>query len=303
MLEYRPSAAASDSAESVAFLPVWRRITLQLSITVAIGALVVGAFSYLEPQLSRQLQRATGMALVALPVLMWVALSVWPEYHFGRPRRRLIAVAVVASLTASSLGLPLVEQFFRVDQWLPLQSVAQRILGYTLTVGLLDTGLKFVVLRYVVYPQALRVRSDAVAYAFAAAVGYSAYLSLVQIWRLEPTPDFAALFVLGNTAAQLASALFIALGIIESYFSDAIPLVLPLNLVVAAFASGTVSALAAGVMSGPLSTQGSGDRPILGLAILLAAISLSLAAVYFLYSNSERREREAYLGSGVNDGV
>ena len=112
------------------------------------------------------------------------------------PRRRLIGVAVISALTASAIGLPIVQEFFRVQEWLPLQSVFARMLGYTLTAGIVDAGLKFVVLRYLIYPQGLRVRGDAIAYAFAGAVGYSGFLNLALIWQLEPTWDTAAIYLL-----------------------------------------------------------------------------------------------------------
>ena len=190
-----------------------------------------------------------------------------------------------------------------LDQWLPLQSVFQRIIGFTLTAGMIDTGLKFVVLRYLIYPQALRVRSDAVAYALASAIGYSFYLSLVLVWRLEPTWNNAAIVVLSGFAIQAASSLFIALGIIESYFADAFPLVMPANLLMAAAVNGVMQALLPGLLSGPLSQAGSADRPLFGLAFLLAAATVSVAVAYFLYSNSERLEREAYVRHEGADGI
>ncbi len=278
-------------------------MSLQLALLTALGSLIVVAFTLFELPLDSRLERFAALGLTLVPLLLWAGISVYPEFQFYRPRRRLVGVAVVSALTASALGLPLIEDFFRVQEWLPLESVSQRILGYSLTVGVLDTGLKFLVLRYLIYPQALRVRSDAIAYAFAAALGYSFYLSLALVARQQPTLGFAALVVLGNLGVQLFSALFIALGIIESYFSDAFPLVLPLNLVAATAGSGLITALSPGLLSGPLSTAGSGDRPLFALGIVVATFAVTLGMVYFLYSNSERREREAYLGSGAADGI
>lgn len=303
MTDFLGNELAAEGADAMAFFPVWRRISLQLFIVALISGAIVVAVAVFGLQPGREFERVGGLALVATPPLLWLALSVLPEYQYARPRRRLIGVAVVSALSASAIGLPVVEEFFRVDQWLPLQSAAQRMLGYGLTAGLVDTGIKFVVLRYLVYPQALRVRGDAIAYAFASAIGYSFFLSLAVVLRLEPTLGFAALYVLGNLVVQLASVLFVALGIIESYFSDAFPLILPANLLIAAFSSGIVTSLTAGVMSGPMSTAGSSARPLFALAILLVSMILALALVYFLYSNSERREREAYLGSEVSDGI
>lgn len=303
MAEFLADAAADTGRPPAAFFPVWQRMSLQLALLTALGSLIVVAFALFELPLDSRLERFAALGMTLVPLLLWASISVYPEFQFYRPRRRLVGVAVVSALTASALGLPLIEDFFRVQEWLPLESVSQRILGYSLTVGVLDTGLKFLVLRYLIYPQALRVRSDAIAYAFAAALGYSFYLSLALVARQQPTLGFAALVVLGNLGVQLFSALFIALGIIESYFSDAFPLVLPLNLVAATAGSGLITALSPGLLSGPLSAAGSGDRPLFALGIVVATFAITLGMVYFLYSNSERREREAYLGSGAADGI
>ena len=302
MAQYLQNRATS-SAEAYGVLPVWRRISLQLLVLSAICGILVLGNEFLQPKLDTDFSRIVSLALVPIPVVLWLLLSLLPEYRFARPRRRLLGVAVVSGLTASAIGLPLVETFYAVDQWLPLQSVFQRIVGYTVTAGIVDTGLKFVVLRYLVYPQGLRVRSDAVAYAVASAVGYSFYLNLVLVWRMEPTWASAAIMVLANLTIQFAASLFTALGLVESYFAEAFPLVLPINLLVAALTTGVITALLPGLMSGPLSQTGNTDRPLFGFMFLLASWIAILGIVYFLYSNSERRERETYGGRGDTDGI
>lgn len=292
-----------DAADSYSILPVWRRMAMQFAILAAGLLIILVLGGVLGLRFERQVERALSLALVALPVILWLAISVLPEFRVARPRRRLIGVAVVSALTASAIGLPLVEDFFLVDQWLPLQSVLIRVLGYTLTAGVVDAGLKFAVLRYLIYPQGLRVRSDAIAYAFAGAVGYSAFLNLAFIWRLEPTWDTAAIYLLLNCTIQLASSMFIALGIIESYFSDAYALVLPINVLAAAVSTGLITALFGGFLSGPLSTAGNTDRPLFAFALLAGATVVALGIVYFLYSTSERREREAYMSQWNPDAV
>lgn len=298
-----PQFREIGAAESYGILPVWRRFsTLFIALSAVCGIIIV-ASEALPVALNSDFNRALSLMLASLPVTLWLLIAVLPEFRVERPRRRLIGVSVISGLTASAIGLPLVETFFVVDQWLPLQSVFQRIVGYTLTVGIIDVGLKFVVLRYLIYPQALRVRSDAVAYALASAIGYSFYLNLVLVWRLEPTWDNAAIYVLSSFTVHAASSLFIALGIIESYFSDAFPLVLPVNLLAAALIAGVIHALLPGLLSGPLSQAGSANRPLFGLMFLLAALILSVAAAYFLYSSSERRERETYVSHEGVDGI
>ena len=293
----------SPQAGTYSFLPVWRKLVLQLAILTSALLLIVLFGELIQPRFDLQIERALSLALVALPLILWLYVSALPESRVARPRRRLFGVAVVSALTASAVGLPLVHDFFRVQEWLPLQSVFSRILGYTLTAGFVDAGLKFTVLRYLIYPQGLRVRGDGIAYAFAGALGYSSFLNFAVVWQLEPNWNIAAIYLLANVTIQLASSLFIALGIIESYFSDAHPLVLPINVLVAALSTGLITALVGGFMSGPLSTAGNTDRPLFAFAMLGASLVLALGIVYFLYSNSERREREAYMSQWNSDGI
>lgn len=290
-------------ADTYSFLPVWRNLVLQLIVLTFVLLLIVMIGEFIQPRFDLRIERALTFALVALPLLLWLYVSVLPESRVARPRRRLFGVAVVSALTASAIGLPLVQEFFRVQEWLPLQSVFSRILGYTLTAGFVDVGLKFIVLRYLIYPQGLRVRGDGIAYGFAGALGYSAFLNFAVVWQLEPNWNIAAVYLLSNVTVQLASSMFIALGIIESYFSDAHPLVLPINVLVAALSTGLITGLVGGFMSGPLSTAGNVDRPLFAFALLGASLALALGIVYFLYSNSERREREAYMSQWNPNGV
>ena len=297
-IQPEPPPADTDS-----FLPVWRRLCLQLFVLTSALLLIVLLGELIQPRFERALERALSLALVPLPVILWLYVAVLPESRVAHPRRRLFGVAVVSALTASAIGSPLAHEFFRVQEWLPLQSVFARILGYTLSTGFVDVGLKFIVLRYLIYPQGLRVRGDGIAYGFAGALGYSGFLNLALIWQLAPNWDTAAIYLLSNFTIQLASSMFIALGFIESYFSDAHPLALPVNVLAAALSHGLITALVGGFMSGPLSTAGNTDRPLFAFAMLVASLVLSIGFVYFLYSNSERREREAYMSQRNSDGI
>ena len=297
------AVGSAPETEAFAVLPVWRRITVQLGILSVTALAIVLAKELLALQFEGTLRRALSLALVPLPLLLWLLFSALPESRFARPRRRLVGVAVLSGLCASAFGLPLVDDFFQIGQWLPLESVIQRIVGYTVTVGVVDVGIKFMVLRFLVLPQGLRARSDVVAYAMAAAVGYSFYINLVSIWRLDPVWELAAIVVLSNMVIQFASSMAMTLGIVASYFANAFPSVLPVSLVIAALSTGLIAPQVPGLTSGPLGTAGNATRPLFGIAFLLAVLLLSLAGTYFLYSNAERRQRETTLGRGNDNGA
>ena len=284
-------------------LPVWRRITFQLAAVAAVASIFVlfAELATLAPDadVSRIL---TGVAVLSPPAV-WLIVSASAERQSTKPRLRLIAVAVLSALVAAAVGLPVTQHFYRVNDWLPLESVFLRIAGYALTAGMVDAGLRLLVLRFTVYPHELRERSDAIAYSLASAIGYSTYLNLAIVIDLQPSLSVAASTVFANYTIQFASAMFIALGLVESYFSNALPYVMPVNVLIAAATTGLITPIFSGLMSGPLGISGSTDRPLFGMLFLVVVLLFSLASSYFLYGVSERREREAYVTGRTSDGT
>ena len=291
----------SNDEETYPYWRVWPSLALQILLVTAVSAAAVMAGEILNPQFDDTINRILTVSLALLPLILWLAVAVLPERRVRRPRKNLMGLAILSALTAAAVGLPLAQDFFGVEQWLPLESSFQRIIGFTFTVGIVDTALKWFALRFAIYPKHLRIRSDAVAYGLASAVGYSLYLNLDSILGLQPTFGIAAIYILSNYTIQFASSMFIALGVIESNFGNALPIVLPLNLFAAAASIGIIRPLFSGVMNGPLRLAGSSDRPLSGLIFLMAALVGFGMISYFLYTVSERREREAYAGSGNAD--
>lgn len=303
MIEAFQELDTADDSQRHATVPVWRNIVIQLAMIIALCLLLLVLSEALSLKPEGDVSRVLTAVLLIFAPGVWLAVAVAPEAQSSRPRRRLIGVAVLSGLSAAAIGLPLVQDFFRLEEWLPLETVFRRILGFALTAGLVDAGLKLLVLRFTIYPNELRMRSDAVAYCLASAVGYSFYLNIAIVLQLQPSLAIAANYVLANLAIQFASAMFIALGIAESYFGNAIPLVLPTNVIAAAATTGLIAPVFTGIMSGPLGTAGNEDRPLFGILFLIAAICLSGALTFFLYNASERREREMFVGSGDRDGL
>ncbi|MCY4018345.1 MAG: hypothetical protein OXG39_02960 [Chloroflexi bacterium] len=303
MSEAFQGLVASGDGQRHATVPVWRNIVIQLAMIIALCLLLLVVSEALSLKPEDDVSRVLTAVLLLFAPGVWLAVAVAPEAQSTWPRHRLIGVAVLSALSAAAIGLPLVQDFFRLDEWLPLETVFRRILGFALTAGVVDAGLKLLVLRFTIYPNELRMRSDAVAYCLASAVGYSFYLNIAIVLQLQPSLAIAANYVLANLAIQFASAMFIALGITESYFGNAMPLVLPTNVIAAAATSGLIAPVFTGIMSGPLSTAGNQDRPLFGILFLIAAICLTGAVTYFLYSTSERREREAFVSSRESDGL
>ena len=294
---------SAGDEETSPYQPVWLGVTLQLLLVTGISAVALLVDETFNLQLDGSLERVLRVGLALLPPICWLAVSAFPESRVRRSRQNLIGIAILGGLAAAAVGWPLVRDFFRVEQWLPLESTFGRIVGFAFTAGTVDVALKLFILRFAIHPKNLRIRSDVIAYAFAVAVGYSFYLNLALIWGLQPSFGIAAIYVLANYAIQFASSMWIALGFIEYQFGNALPIVLPLNLFAAAVSTGIITPLFSTVMSGPLGTAGNSDRPLFGLAFLTAALMASAGISYFLYFAAAGRERAAYWVSEAGDGL
>lgn len=276
---------------------VWRSISIQVSIMILITVTIVLIAEIFAIQLDGTVNLVVSGLLIFLPVILWLIFSVFPESLVLEPRTNLITIAIISGLAGSAIGIPLVEEFFQIDKWLPLESALQRILGFTFTVGIVDSALKFFIIRYIVFPQNLRMRTDTIAYCVASSIGYSFVVSLHLISDIQPTYSIAILYVFSNYTIQLASSMFIAYGLSETYFDNPIPIVLPISIFSGALVVGIISPFVSGLMNGPLTTQGNSDRPIASLGFLIAVLLLILGLTFFFYTIAQQREQKTVVST------
>lgn len=273
---------------------VWRSIGIQISMMLLVSIAIVLLNEIFAIELNGVLTFIITIVLVALPTLLWLIFSVIPERFASQPRNHLLSLAVITGLTASSIGIPFVQDFFQIQQWIPLQSAFERIIGYTFTVGIIDTGLKFIVLRYLVFPNSFRIRTDAIAFCVACAIGYTSVINLDLIVNIRPTLTIATVYVLGNYTMQIVSSLILSYGLSQTALDNALPLLLPVTIIVSAFLIGLLSPLESGLVNGALTLDGSFARPLFVTFFFTAMLIIVPTIVLFLYTVAERREEEKY---------
>src|SRR5690606_39568379 len=139
---------------------VWQSIAIESGFMLAVagGAFVV--FSVLDVRLPRPLAQPVNVLFALLPLGLWLIFSLWRERLALQPRARLLAVAVISALVASGVSIPFIEGVFQPERWLPTASAINRIVGYTFTVGIVQEVLKYLVVRYLVFPDLFRPRLD-----------------------------------------------------------------------------------------------------------------------------------------------
>jgi len=271
---------------------VWRSITIQVCIMILISVVIMLIGEIFGIQLDRSINLIVSGILIFSPVILWLLFSVFPESRVLEPRKNLLTVAIISGLAGSAIGIPLVEEFFQIDRWLPLETAMQRILGFTFTVGIVDCALKFVIVRYIVFPQNIRMRTDTIAYCVASSIGYSFVANLYLISEIQPTYSIAMLYIFSNYTMQLASSMVIAYGLSETYFNNPIPIMLPISIGFAALVVGIISPFVSGLMNSPITTSGNADRPIASLGFLIAVLILSLGLTFFFYTVAQERDQK-----------
>jgi RsiW-degrading membrane proteinase PrsW (M82 family) len=198
-------------------------------------------------------------------------------------------------LVANSIGVPIVNQFFQVDNWLPLAPAMNRIIGYTLTTGITQAVIKYLVVRYSVWPQHLRTRLDGVAYGIASGIGYATVLNIQFVVGNTSTPaDTLAFQIFANYALHVSTGIVIGYGLSEAFFSNPTPIFLAIVLIIVSVITGIAIPIHAGLVNSSLSISSvSAPKPLFGLgfsAILLIGISIIIAG---LIRNADRLERES----------
>lgn len=283
--------------EAYPYRRVWRSLMIEVGILLSL-TLAIWFASLANVTIPVNLRTPVNIGFALLPFGLWLGISWFTERLVPQPRRQLVVVAAVTALAANAIGIPLVEQVFQVDRWLPPAAAVTRILGYTFTVGITQELIRYLVLRYIIWPHAFRNRMDGIAYGLASAVGYVTVLNIQYVLTRPILPDMALIEVFNQTMLAYATSIVVGYGLAEIWFGRPTPLLLMTAVAVAATITGVVIPIRAGLVNASLSLTESSTKPILGI-ILSAGLVFGLAFFFnFLIQTTERQEREASTHEG-----
>jgi RsiW-degrading membrane proteinase PrsW (M82 family) len=285
-----------EKEEVYPYRPVWRSIVVENGLLLALAILLLVLVTVLHVQIPQKFWIGIGVLLALAPLIFWLVFSWWPERFAPQPRMRLLPVVIIGALAANAVGIPLINQFFQVDRWLPLSSAAARIVGYMFTVGIVQEVIKYLVVRYVVWPDLFRVRLDGVAYAVACAVGYATIVNVDYVFSSSASPDAVALRVFSTMALHTATALILGFGFAELCFGFPSAFLMMLMVALCALLTGIFLPVRAGLINAPFALGVSATRPLLGLGFSVVVLAGVLFVFSFLFAQAERQAREAIRG-------
>jgi RsiW-degrading membrane proteinase PrsW (M82 family) len=235
--------------------------------------------------------------IALFPALLWFLFSRLPEARAALPRTALASTFWIAALGANGVALPFTTNFLQLDQWLPSADPLTKIIGYTVSLGIVQELSKYMVVYALAWDSRLRERTDAVAYSVAAAMGYATAVNIVQALTNPATPPFASFDTFSTVALNVAPSLLVAYGIAEARIGRASAFLMPTLFALAALLFGVLMTLRGLLTNAELTLVGraqiSQPNPLIDVALVAGIVFLTAFAVAFLMSNAERREAEA----------
>jgi RsiW-degrading membrane proteinase PrsW (M82 family) len=272
------------------FRPVWGAAAAEAALLLALTAVVLLANRVLDLPTSPDQNRTFAIAFGLLPLVLWLVLSWRGEFRADKPRPALFAVLLLSALGANAVGVPLAERFFTVDEWLSNASGGQRILGYTLSIGITQEFIKFAAQRYAGWPGVIRVRTDGVAYALAAGIGYATVLNLNYALNETPLPAAAVLRITEFTLSQVAVSTIMGFFMSEMKLGRLPAIAMPLGLAVAALVNALSITVRAGLVVSGISPESSASNPVQGLGMSIFLVATLFLGIRFLINNADERE-------------
>jgi protease PrsW len=281
-----------EEEEVYPYRRVWPSIIAEVGVLFGVVLLVFIVVNVFGSSLPESLRTPVNIALVLLPALLWLVFSYSRERLAVEPRRSLLSVFLVSALVANAVTIPLLN-YLQIDQWLSLSGSVDRLLGYTLTIGIIHELTRYVIVRYLTWPAMLRTRLDSLAYGAAAAVGYVTVINLHMIAEGQPLPDMVGVRVFSAVVVHLAAAGIVSYGLAVVRFNPRTVIILPLTLVAAAFVHGVAVPVWSGLVNANFLLGLGATRPLFGLIFSFAMVSAALMVIAFLFNVAEREEREA----------
>jgi hypothetical protein len=278
-----------EEKETYPYRRVWRTayteawLLIGLTVTVILAARLV--------PLDEDGRRLFRIGFALLPLVLWLLISYRAERRALSPRPRLISAVILGGLVASGVGVPIIDQLFAVEEWLATADGLSRLLGYTLTVGMVQEFLKYAVLRYSLWPGVFRTRLDGVAYAMATAIGYATALNLFFALSGDVDPVSAALRIAEITLAQVTVSTIMGLALSELAMPGVPVYFVPLSLIIAAGLAGLAIVFRGGLVVGGIGIGATGNNAIFGLGQAVFLVVALYTSMSFLINSADERDR------------
>jgi RsiW-degrading membrane proteinase PrsW (M82 family) len=273
-----------------------RRGMWQAMLILIVGlALFVTAVYFAAPAVRDALQGPVllwvGLLLALVPAAIWLVVFYLQDRTEPEPKQYILGVFLLGVLLAAAVGQPLIQDFFRVNDWAS-GNLALGLLAGICIIGIVQEFLKYAAVRYSVYGSAeFDERIDGIIYGAAAGLGYATYLNVQYVIAnggVDLGIGAVRIAVIALAHASFAGVTGYFLG--RAKFENRGPFWLPVGLLLSAVLNGVVTTLLSEITR-------SGLRPTPLNGLIFAAV---VAAVTFivLFTIMRRGSRAAAAAAG-----
>lgn len=282
MLDYQLLSPDENVDEVYPYRRVWRALVTELGLVLLIcgGLYFLVGFGILADTFSP----IAKVLLSLVPVVLFYLISIRRERRAIRPRRGLLGLFVYTVIVTNGIVIPIIDLVITPELWLAEGDFFARVIGYTLTLGIVVSATFYALPRYTVWPNAFEVRIDGIAFSVPVALGYATVLNLRLILEGEPTMDAMALRVLVNVYLYVAMSAVMGYFLAELTIGSVQPFWLPLGLFVTSFLGGLFFSFRRIAI-----VAGLGSRDIGALFLVIGFAVVVLFALSFLIENAEER--------------
>ena len=259
---------------------LWWADLASVLVLVAFVLLIYGLERWLQPQLSSYALLLTGFVLALIPAVIWLAFFYRRDRLEPEPKGMVVGVFILGGLLAAAVGTPLLDDFFRVPNWLYSDFPWSAILGGVLVIGFTQEFLKYAAVRFSVYgSQEFDERTDGIIYATAAGLGYATVLNIAfVIGSGGVTLGAGAIRIVFTALAHASFAGVTGYFLAREKFESRRVWWMPLGVSIAALLNGVFFFLRGVSARASLSISGGGARTWTGL-VLAAVLAIVVTAI------------------------
>lgn len=262
---------------------VWRdEFLLVIGLSVFVG-MVYALDNALHPVFTPTTLLLTGVFLALVPAFIWLIFFYMQDSAEPEPKGFVIGVFILGGLLAAAIGIPVVENLFRVSHWI-YTNTAATILGGILVVGFTQEFLKYAAVRYSIYhSDEYDEPTDGVVYATAAGLGYATMLNInfvVSNGGVDLGVGIIRMAVVALAHAAFSGITGYFLG--RAKFESEQIWWMPLGITLAATFNGLFNWLQGIVTKPNITLSGSTNNHWLGLALAAVVAMVTTGAVLVL---------------------
>jgi len=262
---------------------VWRDELILIAGLIVFVGVVYALDSAFHTLLTGSNLLVAGVIIAFVPAFIWLTFFYLQDRLEPEPKQFVLGMFVLGAVLAAAVGIPLVENVFRVSHWLYADTMTT-LIGGILVVGFTQEFIKYAAVRYTMYhSDEFDEVTDGIVYATAAGLGYATMLN-IQFVVSNGGVDLGA-GVIRMAVVALAQASFAG---ITGYFLgrakfESEPIWwMPLGIMLAAVMNGLFNWLRGRVVQSGVSLTGASVNPWLGLAFAAVVAFVTMGILVWL---------------------